>query len=258
MDGFPMTRLWSLYPRQPELARQLTEALGIHPVVGELLVNRGVTSVEAGQRFLTRKLANLHDPSLHPGITEAADRIHAAVVARKNICIYGDYDVDGMCATAILLEILRLAGSKPRFYVPDRLEEGYGLNRAALARLRDEGIDLIITVDCGIASVAEADYAKELGLELIITDHHEMADSLPNADVLVHPRLPDSNYPFGGLCGTGVAFKLAWEIARRFSGGPRTSELYQKFLLDATSLAAIGTVCDVVPLLDENRVLVHH
>lgn len=238
---------------------RLAQGLDVHPVVGELLVNRGVDTIETGKRFLNRKLVNLHDPVLHPGVVEAADRIHAAVEQRKSICIYGDYDVDGMCATAILLECLRLGGSKPRFYVPDRLEEGYGLNREALARLKEEGVDLVVTVDCGVSSWEEAEFARGIGLTLIVTDHHEFSEQGPApAEVVVHPRLPGSQYPFGGLCGTGVAYKLAWELARRFSGGSKTTELFQKFLLDATSLAAVGTVCDVVPLADENRVLVHH
>ncbi|MFO0949317.1 MAG: single-stranded-DNA-specific exonuclease RecJ [Planctomycetota bacterium] len=254
-----MARRWILSPRNPELAMRLAEGLNVHPVVGELLINRGVASIEAGRRFLNRKLVDLHDPVLHPGITEAADLIHEAIGQQKNICIYGDYDVDGMCATAILLECLRLGGTKPRFYVPDRLEEGYGLNSDALARLKDEGIDLVITVDCGVSSWEEANFARQIGLTLIVTDHHEYSELGPApADVVVHPRLPGSQYPFGGLCGTGVAYKLAWELARRFSGGSKTTDLFQKFLLDATSLAAVGTVCDVVPLNDENRVLVHH
>lgn len=251
-------RRWSILAQDPDVSSRLAHGLNVHPIVGALLYNRGVRTVEAGTRYLSRKLADLHDPELHPGIADAADRIFRAVEGKKNICIYGDYDVDGMCATAILLECLRLGGARPRFYVPDRLEEGYGLNADALDRLRAEGIDLVVTVDCGIASVAEADHARALGLELVITDHHEFATELPRADALVHPRLPGSTYPFGGLCGTGVAFKLAWELGRRFSGGRKTTEAFQTFLVDATSLAAIGTICDVVPLEDENRVLVHH
>jgi single-stranded-DNA-specific exonuclease len=253
-----MGRQWKLAGRQEDLSRLLSDSLNVHPVVGDLLVNRGIRAVDEARRYLSRRLGDLHDPETLPGVAAAADRIHQAVLDKKKICIYGDYDVDGMCATAILLECLRIGGAPARFYVPDRVEEGYGLSCEALTRLRAEGIDLVVTVDCGIASVREAEHAKSIGLDLVITDHHEFAPSLPPADVLVHPRLPGAVYPFGELCGAGVAFKLAWEVARRFSGARKTTEAFQKFLLDATSLAAVGTVCDVVPLVDENRVLVHH
>lgn len=252
-----MRKKWLLSPRQPELARQLAANLGVHEVVSELLVHRGVSTVEGAKRFLSRRLADLHDPTLHPGVCEAADRLFAAAQSGKMICVYGDYDVDGMCAAAILLECLRLGGVTARLYVPSRIDEGYGLHRAALESLRAEGIEVVITVDCGITSVAEAERARELGIELIISDHHELGPELPAA-TLVHPRLPGSEYPFGELCGAGVAFKIAWELARRFSGSTKTTEVFQKFLLDATSLAAIATICDIVPIADENRVFVHH
>lgn len=253
-----MTRRWSLSARQVDLANFLAKELDVHPVVGQLLANRGIETADAGRKFLDRKLGSLHDPALLPGIAAGADKLYEAVQANKLICIYGDYDVDGMCATAILVEVLRLAGAKPRFYVPDRLQEGYGVNSDALRRLREDGVDLVVTVDCGVTSVEEAEIARSIGLGFVITDHHELADSIPNADAVIHPRLPGSQYPFPQLCGAGVAFKLAWEFARRMSGGPKTTGPFQKFLLDAVSLAAVGTVCDCVPLVDENRVLVHH
>jgi single-stranded-DNA-specific exonuclease len=254
----PMTRRWTLKPAQPELAYQLSTGLGVHPVVGHLLVHRGVATVEQGKRFLDRRLAGLHDPDQLGGASTAADLICRAIDARKVICIYGDYDVDGMCATAILMECLRLAGAAPRFYVPDRLEEGYGVNAEALKRLRDQGIDLILTVDCGVTSFAEAQIARSIGLEYIVTDHHEPASDWPCADAVVHPRLPGAGYPFHGLSGAGVAFKLAWQIARRSSGGRKTSEPFQQFLRNVVTLVAIGTICDVVPITDENRALVYH
>ena len=253
-----MKRRWMLCPQRPELGRMLSDRLGVHPVVGNLLVNRGVENPEAGRSFLERKLTGLHDPQQLPGVVEAAERIHRAARDGRKICIYGDYDVDGMCATAILSECLRLAGVAARSYLPDRVEEGYGVNAEALRKLRADGIDLVVSVDCGITSVEEARVAREIGLEFIVTDHHEPAEELPDAATVVHARLPGSQYPFGELCGAGVVFKLAWELSRLFSGQRKTTDTFQKFLLDATSLAAIATVCDVVPLSDENRVLVHH
>ena len=258
-DSTPAVRKrWSVRPIDRDRATFLAKQLNVHQVVGCLLVNRGVLTADEGTRFLDRKLKCLHDPAEHPGIVEAADRIYAAVQAKRSIAIYGDYDVDGMCASSILIECLRLAGVQPRSYIPDRFEEGYGVNKGALDRLKAEGVDLVITVDCGIASVEEADHARAIGLEYIITDHHDMGEVIPRADVVCHPRLPNTTYPFPHLCGTGVAFKLAWELARRFSGSTTTNPAFRKFLLDATTLAAIGTICDVVPLEGENRAIVHH
>lgn len=253
-----MAKAWLLTEGEPDVARRLAAELGVHPVVGELLVRRGIRAKADGQRYLSRRLSDLHDPATHPGVPEAAERLHSAVANGRKICVYSDYDVDGMCGAAMLLECLRLAGAAPRLYVPDRIEEGYGLNCEALTRLKEDGVDLVVTVDCGIVSAEEARHARAIGLELIITDHHEFGAELPPADVLVHPRLPGGEYPFAGLCGAGVAFKLAWELGRKISGQRRTTEAFQRFLLEATALAAIATVCDMVPLAGENRVLVHH
>jgi single-stranded-DNA-specific exonuclease len=191
-------------------------------------------------------------------VPEAADRILAAVKAGRKIAIYGDYDADGMCATAILVGCLQALDAAPVWYVPSRQEEGYGLNADALSTLASQGTNLVVTVDCGITGVAEARHARDLGLELIITDHHNFTDELPAADVLVHPRLPGTAYPFGGLCGAGVAFKLAWAIATRASGASRVTPRLREALLRAIGLAAFATVTDVMPLVDENRLLVKH
>ncbi len=142
--------------------------------------------------------------------------------------------------------------------MPHRLEEGYGLNCDALRQIAEAGVSLVVTVDCGIASMAEADEAKRLGLELIVTDHHEFKDTLPDAAVLVHPRLPGTSYPFGKLSGSAVAFKLAWALAQRACGSPKVTPRFREYLLDSVALAALGVVADVVPLHDENRILVRH
>ena len=166
-----------------------------------------------------------------------------------------------MTAAAILLRCLRLLGGDARFYVPHRIDEGYGLNHEALRTLASEGVRTVVTVDCGVASVAEADTARELGLRLVVTDHHLMADRLPDAAAIVHPRLPTDDggrYPFDGLCGAAVAFKLAWALCQRASDAKKVGAPMRRFLLQATGLAAIGTVADVVPLIDENRILVRH
>jgi single-stranded-DNA-specific exonuclease len=254
-----VAKQWELLPHEPVLAGALSQGLNVSPVLGQLLVNRGLREPESARKFLAAPLSALHDPSQLPGVDAAAKRIHQAATDGKRICIYGDYDVDGITGTTILWRCLQLAGAKEASkYIPHRLEEGYGLNVEALRQLHRQGYQMIVTVDCGITSVAEAEEARQLGLELIITDHHELKAQLPNAQVLVHPRLPDSAYPFGSLCGAGVAFKLAWAICREFSQAKKVSDAFQKFLLESMALVALGTVADVVPLVDENRVFVRH
>jgi len=153
---------------------------------------------------------------------------------------------------------LKLLGAAVDLYVPHRLEEGYGLNTEALRQIAASGVEVVVTVDCGIASLEEAVEAKRLGLELIVTDHHEFKDALPEAAVLVHPRLPGANYPFGYLSGSAVAFKLAWALAQRACGSAKVTPRFRDYLLDSVALAALGVVADVVPLYDENRILVRH
>jgi single-stranded-DNA-specific exonuclease len=237
---------------------RLEREAGVPSIVAALLVARGVTDPAEVKAFLDGTLADLRDPETLPGVPEAADRILAAARAGRRIVVYGDYDADGMCATAILMSCLEALDAQAAWYVPDRFEEGYGLNAAALETLAAGGAGLVVTVDCGIASVAEANRARELGLELIVTDHHSLADLLPAADVLVHPRLPGTAYPFGELCGAGVALKLAWAIATRAAGAKRVTPRLREVLLRGIGLAALGTVADVVPLLDENRIFVRH
>jgi single-stranded-DNA-specific exonuclease len=189
-------------------------------------------------------------------MAEAVERLGAAIRQGRRICIYGDYDVDGVTGTAVLLGMFQQLGVPAEFYIPHRLEEGYGLNVEALRQLAAGGTEVVVTVDCGIASLDEADEARRLGIELIVTDHHEMKDRLPAAAVCVHPRLPGCDYPFGGLSGSGVAFKLAWALAVRHCGSEKVTDNLRNFLLDALCMATLGLVADVVPLCDENRILV--
>lgn len=250
---------WHLQPHDRDAVERLAAGLRVSPIVAQLLLNRRIDEPEAAQRFLAAPLNGLHGPDLLPGVTRATDVLVEAVKRGERICVYGDYDADGITGTAILLEALRLCGaSNVDYYVPNRLEEGYGLNAQALRQIREAGASLVITVDCGIASIAEADEARRLGMQLIITDHHEPKPALPDAAALVHPRLPGFAYPFGGLSGSGVAFKLAWALAIRTCGSEKVTPPFREFLLNAIMLAALGTVADVVPLHDENRILVRH
>ena len=253
-----MPKCWRILPHDRALVAAIERSAGVSAIAARLLAARGLSDATQVRSFLTAKMADLRDPDLLPGIPAAADRLLAAARSRRPIVVYGDYDADGMCATAILKECLDAVDAVVSWYVPDRFEEGYGLNPQALDALAARGAQVVVTVDCGIASVAEARHARELGLELIITDHHNLADTLPEADVLVHPRLPGSGYPFGELCGAGVAFKLAWAIATRASGANKVTPRLREMLLKSIGLAALGTVADVVPLIDENRLTVKH
>jgi len=254
-----MPKVWRFLPYDAGIVRSLSAELQVSPLLAQVLSARGYTTAPAANAFLNSTLKELHDPETVPGVAEAADRVVAAVRADRKITIYGDYDVDGVTATSLLWHCLKLAGARVEYYVPHRLEEGYGLNCDALRKLHGEDpTQLVVTVDCGIASVTEAQLARELGLELIITDHHQFAETLPAAASLVHPRLPGTDYPFGDLCGAGVAFKLAWGICQRLGDGKRASPRMRDFLISAVGLVAIGTVADVVPLTGENRVFVRY
>jgi single-stranded-DNA-specific exonuclease len=230
------------------------------PLVDRVLAARGLTDPIAVEAFLEPSLRRLHNPSLIPDLDRAANRVLEAASRREPIVIYGDYDVDGVSATAILVHTLRALWPETdvRTYVPHRVEEGYGLNGPALRQLASEGARVVVTVDCGVTAVGPAEEARRAGLDLIITDHHnppESAADLPKAHAVVHPRGPGSAYPFGDLCGAGVAYKLAWRLATMHAGSERVSEPIRGLLLELLAFAALGAIADVVPLVDENRVL---
>lgn len=253
-----MGKRWRILPHDAVRVSQLERSAALPPVVAQLLLCRGIHEPAAARLFVDAKLSGLRDPEELPGVTDAADRLHAALREKRRIVIYGDYDADGMTSTAILHSCLRLLGADVGYHVPNRIDDGYGLNHEALRMLAARGTSVVVTVDCGIASVAEAETARELGLELIVTDHHEFADRLPAAAAIVHPRLPGTRYPFDGLCGAGVAFKLAWAVCQRANQAKKVSDQMREFLLSAIGLAALGTVADMVPLIDENRIIVRH
>lgn len=254
-----MARKWSFHPHDESAIRGLTAQLKVSPLLAQVLIARGFREPQTAQSFLDARLSDLLEPTLLPGVTEAAERIVAAVNSKRRITIYGDYDVDGVTSTSLLWHCLQLCGATVDYYIPSRMEEGYGLNLAAIQQLSDEDPSrLLVSVDCGIASVQEAALARSLGLELIITDHHTLGDELPDAAVLVHPRLPGTDYPFGDLCGVGVALKIAWAICQKVGDGKKATPRMREFLKSAVGLAAIGTVADVVPLLGENRVIVRY
>jgi single-stranded-DNA-specific exonuclease len=253
-----MPKRWRIHPHDGDHIARLQQLAGVSAVVAQLLICRGIGDPVAAREFLDPKLSNLRDPNLLPDCHGAAEKLHDAMKAGRRITVYGDYDVDGMTGTAILLKCLRMLGADVNYYVPSRIDEGYGMNHEAVRSLAERGTQVLVTVDCGITSVAEAETAREVGIDLIITDHHEPAERLPEALAIVHPNLPGRDYPFAGLSGSGVALKLAWAICQQASGAKRVNPRMRDFLISAVGLAAMGTVADVVPLVDENRVLVRH
>lgn len=253
-----MQRQWRIIPHDAGRVEQLMKSARLPAVVAQLLVSRGVYNADDAAQFLDTKLKGLRDPQELPGIPAATEILVAALRDKTPVVIYGDYDCDGMTGTSILVNGLKMLGGDVSYHVPNRLEDGYGLNEDAIRKLAQRGKKIIVSVDCGITSIAHAQLCKELDVKLVITDHHTIGDQLPEADAIVHPRLPGTAYPFGELCGAGVAFKLAWSICQSVCGAKKVTEPMRRFLMQSLSLAAIGTVADVVPLLDENRILVEH
>ncbi|WP_148591966.1 single-stranded-DNA-specific exonuclease RecJ [Aquisphaera giovannonii] len=255
-----MATRWRLKPFDSARIQALSRAARVSPLVAQLLINRGIDDPRRAGVFMQAKLSDLNDPESLPGVVDAAERVVRAIREDRPIVIYGDYDVDGVCGTSVLWACLRLAGAREvHYYIPHRVEEGYGVNGEALEKIaRTYHRPLLITVDCGISAVAEAEKAAALGMELIVTDHHTIGHDLPAAAVLVHPRLPGSAYPCGDLCGAAVAFKLAWQICKSFGDGKKASPHLRDFLVRSLGLVAMATVADVVPLVDENRILVRH
>ncbi len=290
---------WIIPPLNINLQTEISKALHITPLLSQLLINRGLTDAGSAKAFLQSSLSLLSDPMLLPDMGKSSERIIDALSQGEKITVYGDYDVDGISATALMVQCLETLSrlywnqkSIINYYIPDRLEEGYGLNVGAIETLSELGTKVIITVDCGVNSFEEAKFAREKGIDLIITDHHEpegkifdngkdtgSQNSTPsgydNAFGLINPKLTTSNYPFRELAGVGVAFMLAWalgQIAAGRAGRSTTADPngqagsvstprkkvaseFKDFLMDAIGLTALGTIADVVPLKQENRIL---
>ena len=253
-----MAKRWRVHPHDPDRIASLQRATDVPAVVAQLLICRNMVDPEAIRAFLDPKLSSLRDPQLLPGCAEATDIVHQALGDNQRIVIFGDYDVDGMTGTAILWLCLKLLGANVGYYVPSRIDEGYGLSGEAMRSLAEQKTQLIVTVDCGVGSSEEVALAYELGMKVVITDHHRPGLKLPEAAAIVHPALPAGNYPFAGLSGSAVALKLAWALCQKACGEKRVPKRMKDFLMQAVGLAAMGTIADVVPLIDENRVLVKH
>jgi len=238
------SKLWVFRECDPFRRAALAQALSISSATASLLLARGVTSPHEARSWMSHQVP--HDPFLIPDMEPAVERLHRAVSTQEPICFYGDYDVDGMSATALYLSFFGALGANVRAYVPHRKREGYGLNATAVQRLHDEGVSLLVTSDCGTTSHHEVRLAKQLGMDVIITDHHQTGEEMPPAVAVMNPHRAGAQYPFHGLCSAGLAYKVAqaYQLCFGEAGMPLES------LLD---LVALATIADVVPLVDENR-----
>lgn len=235
-----------------ETVDHLTKELGVPPVLARVLLKRGIDDFDKARIYFRPDLESLHDPFLMKDMDIATERLHQALEKGEKIVVHGDYDVDGVCGSSLLYLILsRMVGSRATYYIPDRITEGYGLSKKVIERYADEGINLIVTIDCGVTAVEEITYAKELGVDVIICDHHEPGNTLPPAVAILDPKRADCDYPFKELAGVGVGFKFMQGLYRHL--GMPGSELD-----DYLDIVAIGSCADIVPLVDENRIMVRH
>ena len=236
---------------------EIALALGINPIVAKLLYNRGYTTVESAKAFIYMESEMLIDPFLMKDIVKAIDGIWAAIEKGQKITVYGDYDVDGVTSVCTLYLYLKALGADVNYYIPNRAGEGYGVSVAAIDAIAEEGTKLIVTVDTGTTAVDEVEYAKSLGIDFIITDHHECRSDLPDALAVINPHRPDCEYPFKELAGVGVVFKLICAYEERILGRKRRDAAISIFNRFA-DLVAIGTIADVMPIKEENRIIVRY
>ncbi|HHS50721.1 MAG TPA: single-stranded-DNA-specific exonuclease RecJ [candidate division Zixibacteria bacterium] len=239
---------WTLSEQaSPRLSRELADELEIPRIISQILVNRGISTPKEMKSFFYPTLDDLLEPMAIPGMKEAIERIISALAQREKIVVFGDYDVDGITATALLYLVLNRFGADVEWYLPDRVEEGYGLSRGGIDDAVNKGVSLLISVDCGITGVEEVEYARSMGIDCVITDHHEPADKLPNAVALVDPKLGPEDSPSRELAGVGVAFKVAEALFNELHEDKET-------LFEHLDLVGLGTVADIVPLTGENRI----
>lgn len=238
------SRLWVFRDIDPSQRAALAQALSIAPATASLLLARGVTTPDQATSWMAHQLP--HDPFLIPDMEQAVERLHRAVTTHEPICFYGDYDVDGITATSLYLSFFGGLGANVRAYMPHRLREGYGLNSGAVQRLHEEGISLLVTSDCGTTAHREVALAAQLGMDVIVTDHHQTDEQMPPAVAVLNPHRADARYPFRGLCSAALAYKTSQAYQLRYG----KSSVPLDSLLD---LVALATIADVVPLRDENR-----
>ncbi|EGW40381.1 single-stranded-DNA-specific exonuclease RecJ [Desulfosporosinus sp. OT] len=249
-----MKRIWSMQQPFGQTSETLRETLGISPVVADILAQRGFRQPEEAIEFLRPTLLNLCSPFCFRDMFRVIDRLSLALEQKEKVLVYGDYDVDGVTSTALLYKVLTDLGFQAVTYIPHRQDEGYGLHSEAIERAAKAGVKVLITVDCGVTSVSEVGFARTLGIDVIITDHHEAPEILPEAFAILNPKIRDSGYPFRDLAGVGVAFKLAQALLQSLGN----SEVGIHSEIELLDLVALGTIADLVPLIGENRIFVHH
>jgi len=256
-------RPWRLRPVDASRRDALERGARLHRVLATLLAQRGHDDPDAIDAFLTCRPDGLHEPRLMPGMDAACARLARAIADGESILVHGDYDVDGVCGTALLVRLLRLVGARVAWHIPNRLVDGYSFGDHSVERARREEASICISVDNGTSAFETIAALEDIGVETIVTDHHEPPlphpefGALPPACAIVNPKLGEPAYPWPELCGTAVAFKLAWGLLQHLDGGDRVRPEYKAFLESQMALVALATVCDVVPLVDENRLLVH-
>lgn len=251
----PKPKRWQMAPRVSSLVVARFAARQLHPLIVQVLYNRGITTPEQADAFLAPDML-IGNPFQMVGMNAAVDRLRRAIRAHEAIAVYGDFDVDGVTATVLLVQTLEALGAKARPYIPHRIDEGYGLNPEALRQLKEQGVQVVITVDCGVRSLDEVAFGKRIGLDMIVTDHHAPSDELPDSFATINPKQPGCPYPYKDLSGAGVAFKLAQALLRANERNPLSRDqvgMSEEMLVD---LVALGTVADLVPLTGENRALV--
>src|SRR5579862_9061871 len=241
--------IWSVLPRDPEAEARLATGLGIGSILSRVLVARGIIDVEKARKFLKPTLDDLHDPSLLPDYLAGRDVLLDARDRKLPIFVHGDYDVDGVTSAALLTRYLQNVGCVVTTHVPHRQREGYGIHTMAVDYANSVGARVFLTCDCGTAAIAQVELAKSHGMRVVVTDHHEVGSTMPNAEAVINPHRADSTYPFADLSGVGVAFKLCLGLTREL-GMPEAG--YTRAFAD---LAALGTIADVMPLIDENRII---
>lgn len=243
-----MNRKWEFYNQDENLVQKIAKEHNISELLSAILVNRNITDKKDIDVFLNPTRKDFHNPYLMPDMEQAVDRILMAIDKKEKVIIYGDYDVDGITSITVIKKFLKERGLDVGYYIPNRLDEGYGLNKEAVEKIANEGYTLIITVDCGISGIEEIKYAYEKGMEVIVTDHHEPLEELPQCVAVIDCKRKDNKYPFKNLAGCGVVFKLTQAISQKLN-------LDEKEYLKYLDIVCVGTISDIVPLVDENRVI---
>lgn len=254
-----MQSVWNLRQKNHSHAQKLSSSFDISTITAQLLLNRGIDQPDQVETFLHPQMDDLHEPEEFSQMEDALDLIHHHLQQENRIFVYGDYDVDGVTGAAILLNFFRLINRSPEYYVPDRIDEGFGLHSETLDRIcKHQDPDLLISVDCGTSDRDVIQEARERGVDVIVLDHHEPPPELPPANAILNPKLKGESYPFSAISASGVSFKLVWGLAQSLSEGKRVKQEFREFLVNAIAMVGLGTIADRVPMYGENRIFAYY